>query len=39
MLRELLSAYSRFVYSVSEFRIINSAESPFFFLVERSERR
>ena len=39
MLRELLSAYSRFVYSVSEFRIINSPESPFFFLVERSERR
>ena len=38
MLREMLSAYSRFIYSVSEFHIINSPSSPFFFLVERSER-
>ncbi len=39
MLREMLSGYSRFIYSVSEFHIINSPGSPFFFLVERSERR
>lgn len=38
MLREMLSEYSRFQYTVSEFHIINSPTSPFFFLVERSER-
>lgn len=38
MLRKMLSEYSRFIYTVSEFHIINSPTSPFFFLVERSER-
>ena len=38
MLRDMLSSYSRFRYSVSEFHIINSPTSPFFFLVEKSER-
>ncbi|MBQ7847463.1 MAG: methyltransferase domain-containing protein [Clostridia bacterium] len=38
MLRATLSEYSRFRYSVSEFHIINSPTSPFFFLVEKSER-
>ena len=38
MLREMLSGYSRFRYGVSEFHIINSPTSPFFFLVERSAR-
>lgn len=39
MLRELLSTYSRYQYTVSEFHIINSPTSPFFFLAERSEKR
>jgi 16S rRNA C1402 N4-methylase RsmH len=38
MLREMLSSYSRYRYSVSEFHIINSPTSPFFFLVEKSPR-
>lgn len=38
MLREMLAQYSRYVYTVSEFHIINSPTSPFFFLVEKTER-
>lgn len=38
MLRALFAEYSRFVWSISEFRLVNSPASPFFFLVERSER-
>ena len=38
MLREMLAQYSRYVYTVSEFHIINSPSSPFFFLVEKTER-
>lgn len=38
MLRALLSEYSRFKFGISEFRIINSPDSPFFFLIERSAR-
>ena len=34
-LREYLSTLSRFVLCVSEFRIINSPTSPYFFLVEK----
>lgn len=35
MLREALSAYSRFVVCCTEVHIINSPTSPFFFLVEK----
>ncbi len=35
MLEELLSEYSRFVFCVSKFKIINSPTSPYFFMVER----
>ena len=39
MLKEMLSGYSRFEYTVSEFKIINSPASPFFYLVERAEKK
>lgn len=38
MLEQMLSEYSRFVYCVSKFKIINSPTSPFFFMVERKEK-
>ncbi len=38
MLEELFAGYSRFRFSVSQFRLVNSPDSPFFFLAERSER-
>ncbi|MBQ9469124.1 MAG: class I SAM-dependent methyltransferase [Clostridia bacterium] len=38
MLRAFLSEYSRYKFGVSEFRIINSPDSPFFFLIEKSAR-
>ena len=38
MLRAFLATYSRFHFGVSEFRFLNSPTSPFFFLIERSEK-
>ncbi len=38
MLREYLGTLSRFKICASEFRILNSPESPYFFLVEKSPR-
>lgn len=38
MLRSILSEYSRYKFGISEFHIINSPDSPFFFLIERSAR-
>ena len=38
-LRALFRDVSRFHYGISEFHIVNSPTSPFFFLVERSEKR
>ncbi len=35
MLDEYFSTLSRFAYSVGKFRIINSSESPYFFVVEK----
>ena len=35
MVTELLSSYSRFQFTISCLRIINSPSSPFFFLVEK----
>ena len=39
MLRAHFRGVSRFVYGISEFHIVNSPASPFFYLVERSEKR
>jgi hypothetical protein len=36
MLREYFGTLSRFKFCASEFRILNSPESPYFFLVEKS---
>ena len=38
MLREYFSTLSRFKICASEFRILNSPSSPYFFLVEKSPR-
>ena len=38
MLREYFSTLSRFRICASEFRILNSPTSPYFFLVEKSEK-
>ena len=38
MLREYFKTLSRFKICASEFRILNSPESPYFFLVEKSPR-
>lgn len=38
MLREYFKTFSRFKICASEFRILNSPESPYFFLVEKSPR-
>lgn len=38
MLRDYFSTLSRFVWCASEFRIRNSPESPYFFLLEKSAR-
>ncbi len=38
MLREYFRTLSRFEICVSEFHIINSPDSPYFFLVEKSEK-
>ena len=38
MLREYFKSTSRFYICPTEFRILNSKDSPYFFLVEKSER-
>ncbi len=38
MLREYFKTFSRFKICASEFHILNSPESPYFFLVEKSPR-
>ena len=38
MLREYFSTLSRYKICASEFRIVNSPESPYFFLIEKSPR-
>ena len=38
MLRALFSSYSRFHFGISEFHFVNSPLSPYFFLIERSEK-
>ena len=38
MLREYFKTLSRFKICASEFRILNSPESPYFFLIEKSPR-
>ncbi len=38
MLREYFKTLSRFRICASEFRILNSPDSPYFFLVEKSEK-
>lgn len=39
MLGELFASYSRFEFCCSLFRIVNSPASPFFYLIEKREKK